>query len=256
MTTFNQGMQGLAGNGQAVRAPAQKLESAAARYLPAVIPVPLTLTTAFIVRDRGVLLVDTGNPGDGAAILTAMRREGIGPDDVTLILITHAHPDHYGSADALRDLTGAPIAIHSADAGTMRLGFDGLPFPTGIIPRLIGFATGRMTVLDSGGVEPDIIIEGTADLAAFGIRGSVIPTPGHTPGSVSILVAGGTAIVGDLLVALLRGGRPRMSFRAEDPAAARRSLGTLLTFGPERIYAAHGGPWSGTEVRRRFGEGW
>ncbi|MFY1644584.1 MBL fold metallo-hydrolase, partial [Methanoculleus bourgensis] len=83
-----------------------------------------------------------------------------------------------------------------------------------------------------------------------------IPTPGHTPGSVSILVAGGTAIVGDLLVALLRGGRPRMSFRAEDPATARRSLGTLLTFGPERIYAAHGGPWSGTEVRRRFGEGW
>ncbi len=258
MKTADLGMQASAGrgNGQATRAPAQKTASVADRYLPAVIPVPLSLTTAFIVRDRGVLLIDTGNPRDGATILAAMRKAGIRPDDLSLILVTHGHPGHYGSADMLRELTDAPIAVHSADADVMRLGLTGLLFPGGIIPRLIGFATGRASAPGSGGVEPDIIVEGNADLAAFGVRGRVIPTPGHTPGSVSILIAGGTAIIGDLLSALLPGGRPRLPFRTGDPAAARKSLRALLAFGPERVYAAHGGPWSGSEIRRRFGYGW
>lgn len=231
------------------------VECVAIRYLPAVIPVPLIQTSAFIVRDRGVLLIDTGNPGDETAILAAMRNAGIRPDDLSLILVTHGHPDHYGSADALRDLTGAPVAVHSADAGMMRRGSDGLRLPTRIIRRLVGFAEGRLTLPDSGGVEPDIVFGGPADLAAFGIRGRIVPTPGHTSGSVSVLVAGGTAVIGDLLSALFPGGRPRLPFGMDDLAAARRSLFTLLTYGPERIYAAHGGPWPGTEVWRRFGGG-
>lgn len=256
MTTADLSVQDPAVRGQAVRAPAPRMERTAARCLPAVIPVPLGLTTAFIVRDRGVLLVDAGNPGDEPAILAAMRRAGIRPDEVSLILVTHGHPGHYGSADALRDRTGAPVAVHAADAGAVRRGVAGLLSSARIVPRLIGFAAGRVSAPRPGGIEPDIVIESAADLAVFGIRGRVIPTPGHTPGSVSVLIAGGTAIVGDLLSALLPGGRPRLPFRTGDPAAARRSLRALLAFGPERVYAAHGGPWSGSEVSRRFGNGW
>ncbi|WP_301677245.1 MBL fold metallo-hydrolase [Methanoculleus methanifontis] len=89
----------------------------------------------------------------------------------------------------------------------------------------------------------------------FGVRGRIVPTPGHTPGSVSILIASGVAIVGDLLSTLVPGGRPRLPFRMDDPAAARRSIQILLAFGPERVYAAHGGPWRGAVVLRRFGNG-
>ncbi|MCM2464822.1 MBL fold metallo-hydrolase [Methanoculleus oceani] len=255
MTAADPGMGSSAGSGQATRAPARRTESVAVRYLPAVISVPLGPTTAFVVRDRSAILIDTGNPGDEMAILAAMRRACIRPDEVSLILVTHGHPDNYGSADALRELTGAPVAVHEADAGAMRLGFDGLRFPAGLIPRLMRFAGGRKTVPGSGGVEPDIVVRGIADLAAFGVRGRIVPTPGHTSGSISVLVAGGTAIVGDLLSALFPGGRPRLPFRMDDPAAARRSLRTLLAFGPERVYGAHGGPWRGTEVLRWFGNG-
>ena len=243
MATADPGMQ-------AVRASAPGRGRITACSLPAVIPVPLGPTTAFIVRDRGVLLIDTGNPGDEAAILAAMRRAGIRPDDLSLILVTHGHPDHYGSADALRDRTGAPIAVHAADAGAVRCGVAGRFSLARIVPHQIGFMAGKM-----GGLEPDIVIEGAADLAVFGVRGRVVPTPGYTPGSVSVLVAGGTAIVGDLISALFPGGRPRLPFRTGDPMAARRSIRVLLALGPEWIYAAHGGPWAGAEVSRWFGNG-
>lgn len=244
MTTVDPGMQ-------AVRAPVRGRGRINACSLPAVIPVPLGPTTAFIVRDRGVLLIDTGNPGDEAAILAAMRHAGIRPDDLSLILVTHGHPDHYGSADVLRDRTGAPIAVHAADAGAVRRGVAGRFSLARIVPHQIGFMAGK-----TGSIEPDIVIEGAADLAVFGVRGRVIPTPGHTPGSVSVFIAGGAAIVGDLLSALLPGGRPRLPFRTGDPAAARRSIRALLALGPERIYAAHGGPWAGAEVSRWFGSEW
>ncbi|WP_243669430.1 MBL fold metallo-hydrolase, partial [Methanoculleus chikugoensis] len=75
----------------------QKTKSLAARSLPAVVAVPLGATTAFIVRDRNVLLVDTGNPGgDEAAILAVMKQAGIRRDEVSLILVTHGHPENYG----------------------------------------------------------------------------------------------------------------------------------------------------------------
>lgn len=228
-------------------------KSPAVRCLPGVIPVPLGATSAFVVRDRNVLIVDTGNPGDETAILAAMKQAGIRRDEVSLILITHGHPENYGSAAALRELTGAPVAVHEADAGAVRLGPGGLRFPARVVPGLSRFARGRKFLPGSVGVEPDIIIEGIADLGAFGIRGRIVPTPGHTPGSVSVLVAGGTAIVGDLLSPLFPGGRPGLPFRLDDPAAARRSLLDLLAFGPELVYAAHGGPWRGAAVLRRFG---
>lgn len=237
------------------RAPVLGAMSFTAGYLPSVIPVPLTRISAFIVRDRGVLLlIGAGNPGDEGAILTMMREVGVRNDEVSLILVTHGHPDHYGSADALRDLTGAPIAMHSTDAGIMRQGSGGLRLPTRVLRRLAGFAGGRAPIPGSGGVEPDIIIGGPADLAAFGIRGRIIPAPGHTSDSASILVAGGTAIVSDPPSTLFPGGRSRLPFGMDDLEAARRSLYILLAYGSERIYAVHGGPWSKTDVWRWFGE--
>ena len=49
------------------------------------------------------------------------------------------------------------------------------------------------------GINPDIIIEDEFDLSGFGVKGKVIPTPGHTDGSVSIFLDSGKCICGDTI---------------------------------------------------------
>ena len=76
---------------------------------------------AFLIEtESGLVLVDAGWPRTEQPILRRMR--ALGRSDLRLIFITHAHLDHYGSAAALRRLTGAPIAIHRADAEFMARG--------------------------------------------------------------------------------------------------------------------------------------
>ena len=66
--------------------------------------------------DDGVLIVDTSMPGSARCILDAVESLGYRVDEVRGIVLTHWHPDHMGSAQALRQATGAPISIHELDA--------------------------------------------------------------------------------------------------------------------------------------------
>jgi glyoxylase-like metal-dependent hydrolase (beta-lactamase superfamily II) len=63
----------------------------------------------------GVTLIDTGNPGKGAAILSELDGHGIKPNEIKRILLTHHDTDHIGSAAYLQQQTGCEIFIHSED---------------------------------------------------------------------------------------------------------------------------------------------
>src|SRR5690606_28805609 len=83
--------------------------------------INLGVSNAYLLETgQGMILVDAGLPLSEEVILARLAE--IGRDDLRLILITHAHVDHYGSAAALRRATGAPIAIHRADAEDMAAG--------------------------------------------------------------------------------------------------------------------------------------
>jgi glyoxylase-like metal-dependent hydrolase (beta-lactamase superfamily II) len=80
-------------------------------------------TNVFLIRGRtGCVLVDTGNPGKADRILERLAKRGVAPDDIRLILVTHGHVDHFGSAAELRERTGAPVAVHALDAEAVRQG--------------------------------------------------------------------------------------------------------------------------------------
>jgi glyoxylase-like metal-dependent hydrolase (beta-lactamase superfamily II) len=204
------------------------------------------------VRGKRSIIVDTGFPNLGDKILKTMGRHDIKPDDISLIIITHGHHDHTGSAAYLREKTGAPVAIHKADAEALR---------TGINPRLYPVdGRGSFIVTLSNivkpkvrGIEPQILLENEMDLRDYGIEGTIIPTPGHTPGSVSVLLAGGCALVGDMIFGgLLRKSTPGFPYICQDVETASQSIQAILNRRPKIFYAAHGGPFTGGQVWRKF----
>ncbi|MFP5394096.1 MAG: MBL fold metallo-hydrolase, partial [Gammaproteobacteria bacterium] len=82
------------------------------------IPIlPFGLVNAHLVRgDQGCILVDTGLPGSERKIGRVLKKIGMDFRDIRLIVVTHAHVDHAGSAARIRWLSGAPILAHVGDA--------------------------------------------------------------------------------------------------------------------------------------------
>jgi len=81
-------------------------------------------------------------------------------------------------------------------------------------------------------------------LESYGIRGKVLHTPGHSLGSMSLLLNTGDAFVGDLAqIGLPVIKRPGMPLCAEDVGAVKESWRLLLRRGARWIYPSHGKPF-------------
>jgi glyoxylase-like metal-dependent hydrolase (beta-lactamase superfamily II) len=150
---------------------------------------------ALIDDDGQVSLVDTGTKGATKRTLAGLAAMGKAAEDVTRIVLTHAHGDHAGGAAKLAEVTGASVAIHESDAQWAR---DGQA-----PPRDPATAGGRfMNRLGKGGNGfPAIVVgEEFSDEHVLPIAGGlrVVHTPGHTMGHVALLhETTGVLITGD-----------------------------------------------------------
>ncbi len=213
----------------------------------------LPLSNVYLLTGEHPMLVDSGGPADVVRILDFLQEHEIAPANLGLILVTHGHWDHAGGAAQLRAVTKAPIAIHRADAGLVRRGSNGPTRPTCLTGCLV------RTFINRGypPFEPDILIDREIDLHEFGVMARLIFTPGHTPGSISVLTEAKEAIVGDLLMGGWFGGklfptRPGLHYFADDVAQIRASVRKLLELGPSVVHPGHGGPLDPQAVLRRF----
>ncbi len=218
-----------------------------------VIPIPLGITKAFLVKDEGAILVDTGSPNDENRIVAALHSSKVAPEALKLILLTHGHYDHCGSTRKLRDFTSAPVAIHERDVALLKRGRVESLTPIAFGARLVKLISFRRFLPD----DPDVVITQEMDLRAYGVNGKILFTPGHTAGSISVLLAGGEAIVGDLMVGGYLGGflfpgHPGYHYFADDVAAVQQSIRKLMALNPKIVYVAHGGPLQPAAIRRRF----
>src|SRR5437763_232496 len=91
-------------------------ESLVAEVLAGVFAVPVRRSTAFLVVDESVTVIDAGAPGSASSILAALAVIGRKPEDIGCVVITHAHLDHVGGLRGLQDTVTAPAAAHVLDA--------------------------------------------------------------------------------------------------------------------------------------------
>jgi glyoxylase-like metal-dependent hydrolase (beta-lactamase superfamily II) len=74
-----------------------------------------------IQKDGYRVLIDAGSGTDAShtGLLDGLRQAGLQPSDLTHILLTHAHIDHYGGLSRLREITNAKIGVHELDIQTV-----------------------------------------------------------------------------------------------------------------------------------------
>ncbi len=218
--------------------------------------VPVGFDRCYILESEGVVMVDGGAPGRARAFRAGLARLALQARDISLIVITHGHFDHFGSARAIKDMTGARLAVHERDRAALDEGRS-LAVPPALTAwgRVLLLALRPVAVrLRIPPAPAEVVLtERDLPLAPFGLHGRVIHTPGHTDGSVSVLLDSGEAFVGDLAMngfPLRRG--PGMPAFARDFAQVQASWRKLLEAGATAIYPAHGRPFPAEVLRREL----
>jgi len=221
--------------------------------------IKIGINRCYLVKDKGAILIDAGGPNRIGAFQKSFERLPIHPDEIGLILLTHGDFDHVGSAKDLKALTGAKIAIHELD----RLNFERslFNFPQGVsswgrLLRSILNPILKKVIPSIPAEKADIVLdENEYSLIDFGIPGKIVYTPGHTQGSVSVLLETGEAFVGCLAHNNLPFRfRPGLPIFAEDIEKVKESWKSLIQQGAKTIYPAHGNPFSVDIIKKALTE--
>jgi glyoxylase-like metal-dependent hydrolase (beta-lactamase superfamily II) len=221
--------------------------------MTALIPLKFLMSNACLLRGRNNILIDTGSPLDLAMITRQLSAHGVKPNNLALIVLTHVHFDHAGTAAALQKQAKCPVAVHSLEKDNLEKGQNAPIIPIHPLGKmLMPFMSQRFSPASA-----DILIEDKLDLSGYGVDAQVIFTPGHTPGSLSVLTSDGHAIVGDLIgggwpLGQFQPGKPRYHYWASNLEAVKTSLKQLLAFHPLQIQVGHGGPLDGSQARAFF----
>jgi glyoxylase-like metal-dependent hydrolase (beta-lactamase superfamily II) len=200
-------------------------------------PIKDGISTAYLVVDDGTaMLVDAPTPALTPKVLAKLAETH---SKLQLIVLTHFHYDHVGAADALREATGARVAIHHADSQALRAGGQLHVTPRRPLGRLL--ASSVMKGLKPP-VTPDLELDDDVDLTQHGGIGRSFWTPGHTPGSASVQLPTGTILAGDAFGESFfpLHGAERPLF-ADDLDTARRSQLAIIDAAHGDVRVAHYG---------------
>ena len=186
---------------------------------PGVHQLNASFVNVFVVETPGgLMLVDTGQPGDTDKLLKLMGEASLDPARIRLIFLTHGDTDHIGGAARFQALSAAPVLAHPTDVAYVEGRDQRQPTSSGLgwLVRPL-FRVMSRTVMKVKAVKVDQQVK-EGDTVADGWR--VIHLPGHTAGQVGLYhPTRRIALVGDALNHRRDLGAPPPIFTPDMPSA-------------------------------------
>lgn len=208
-------------------------------------------SNVFLVSHGGKnILVDSGPGSRWKTLDRRLRRLGVGRLDA--LVLTHAHYDHAGNAARLQEKYEARVIAHIVEGPFLSKGENNAVNGTHALTRLMVAGLGNPFARRARyePCRPDIQVDPAFDLREFGFKANIPHTPGHTPGSLSVIVDDEIALVGDAMFGIF----PWSVFPpyAVDAGDLVRSWGKLLATKCRLFLPAHGSATTRRRVARDY----
>jgi len=188
----------------------------------------------YVLQGDSLILIDPGLKRHVPGILAQMKRDGLNPDDIKLVMTTHSHPDHFDGVADFVD-TGAQITMHEDEDKFLKTA--GRDFF-----RMFGLAppTYRVDFYAKEG-----------ELGAAGINLKITLAPGHSPGSICIYwPEKETLIAGDVVFC---GSIGRTDFPGGSSSMLKTSIETIAQLDVKYLLPGHNEMLEGKkEIKNNF----
>jgi len=197
---------------------------------------------AYLIYGKGICLIDCGVASSKIIIFDYLKRTGRDPKEISMLVLTHSHPDHIGGSQAVRRGSGCQVAAH----------LDAKPWIEDVESQFRERPILNFHSLVEGSVEVDLVLRDGDNLdLGDGQTIKVVHTPGHSRGSVSLLFQDDRALFsGDAIP--ISGGVPIY----EDVLSSIRSIRKLKVIkGLEVLLASWDEPQHGDRVYELMDEG-
>jgi glyoxylase-like metal-dependent hydrolase (beta-lactamase superfamily II) len=167
----------------------------------------------------GYLLIDVGMPATFGELVSVLQRKSIPLEKIRFLVVPHFHPDHCGVAQELKD---AGVTLLLGDVQEQCLAEANCA-----LAKFAGYV--QISGVGNAVVATD---SRAAWKAATGTDGVLLCTPGHSDDSVSVVIDGVGAFVGDL--------RPPEAYAGQAAGLAETSWQKIRTAGAREAFPAHG----------------
>lgn len=130
-----------------------------------------------LIFGKDVCLIDSGVAVSEEIIMDYLKEIGRKPEEISLLVLTHSHPDHIGAAKAVKEITGCTVAAYVAEISWIEdVDLQAKERPVPGFKSLVG-----------GSVKVDRqLLDGEILDLGDGQKMQVIHTPGHSSGSISL----------------------------------------------------------------------
>lgn len=196
----------------------------------------------------GLTLIDAAQPWNTSQILSAIEVIGV---PLRRIIITHAHPDHCGAASELAEKTGAEVYAHQLDIAYLQHRAC-MADTKGSLPSRLVLNVGRIAgLLNVPAVKNVISVSDGTTVGSL----SILFTPGHTPGAISIYSHDQSALFcGDNMSTTANKLSINFTWFTLDTKTLCKSIGVYKTIDVNMVLPGHGPAMTGelckSELRR------